>query len=195
MPGPPSNPNASRRNVRVGPVRLPSSGRTGRAPRWPLPVNPRLVAKIEIEHEAIAELEERELENDGLTGPESARLTRARQRLKIAEVTARQVDLTEKALWRDLWKTPHAVQWELLGWTREVAQYVRWKAAAECGDLDAGKEARQYADRLGLNPKAMRMLMWTIADDEITEARKDREADKAAQSRRRTIKAVDTTGS
>jgi len=37
MPGPPPNPNAQRRNARVGVVRLPASGRQGRPPAWPLP--------------------------------------------------------------------------------------------------------------------------------------------------------------
>ena len=36
MPGPPPNPNARRRNVRTGPMRLPSEGRSGPAPAWPL---------------------------------------------------------------------------------------------------------------------------------------------------------------
>ena len=41
-------------------------------------------------------------------------------------------------------------------------QYVRLKILAECGDLEAGKEARQWSDRLGLNPLAMLRLRWEI---------------------------------
>lgn len=37
MPGPPPDPNAKRRNARVGITVLPASGRKGRAPAWPLP--------------------------------------------------------------------------------------------------------------------------------------------------------------
>ncbi len=40
MPGPAPNPNAIRRNARVGPVRLPAEGRKGPTPRWPLPEPP-----------------------------------------------------------------------------------------------------------------------------------------------------------
>ena len=36
MPGPPPNPNAIRRNTRVGMTVLPASGRPGRPPKWPL---------------------------------------------------------------------------------------------------------------------------------------------------------------
>ncbi|WP_328439367.1 hypothetical protein OHA71_23805 [Streptomyces sp. NBC_00444] len=70
----------------------------------------------------------------------------------------------EGELWKDLWKTPQAVMWQQLQWTREVAQYVRWKSRAEAGDLDAAKEARQLADRLGLTPLAMLRLRWKVAE-------------------------------
>lgn len=69
----------------------------------------------------------------------------------------------ERKLWADLWRTPQAVAWEPLGWTRVVARYARVAVAAErelTQHLMA--EARQLEDRLGLTPKAMRMLLWTI---------------------------------
>lgn len=191
--GPPSNPSAVRRNARVGQVTLPAGGRRGRTPRWPLPDNPRLTAKVNLERELIEELEQRELDDGGLSRSDATKLTRAKQRLAVAEETLKVVRDTETQLWRELWRTPQAVQWEKLGWVREVAQYVRWKAAAECGDLDAGKEARQYADRLGLNPKAMRALMWVVAEDEVKQARQDRQAEATATERRRRIRAVDTS--
>lgn len=68
----------------------------------------------------------------------------------------------EIVLWAELWATPQAVQWERLRWTREVAQYTRWKTLAEFGSLDAGKEARQLADRLGLSPLSLLRLRWEI---------------------------------
>ncbi|MFJ2731408.1 hypothetical protein [Streptomyces sp. NPDC087317] len=71
----------------------------------------------------------------------------------------------EYQLWKELWSTPQAVMWQQMSWTREVAQYVRWKCRAEVGDLDAAKEARQLADRLGLTPLAMLRLRWKIAAD------------------------------
>jgi hypothetical protein len=94
----------------------------------------------------------------------------------------------EGELWAELWATPQAVAWERLRWTREVAQYVRWKAKAEQGDLDASKESRQLADRLGLNPQAMLRLRWEIADDEVAERRERKSAPAAA---RRRLKVID----
>jgi len=72
----------------------------------------------------------------------------------------------ESELWAQLWALPQAVEWERAGWTREVAQYVRWKARAEQGDLDAAKEARQLGDRLGLTPLALLRLRWRVSGDE-----------------------------
>lgn len=69
----------------------------------------------------------------------------------------------ERALWGDLWHTPQAVAWEGLGWTRVVARYVRVVLAAEVELAQAlMAEARQLEDRLGLSPKAMRVMLWTI---------------------------------
>jgi hypothetical protein len=77
----------------------------------------------------------------------------------------------EMALWCELWATPQAVAWERHGWTRVVARYCRVAIVAEALDKDAMSEARQMEDRLGLTPKAMRMLMWQIAPDEVAEKR------------------------
>ena len=77
----------------------------------------------------------------------------------------------EKSLWADLWSTPQAVAWERLGWTRVVARYCRVVIAAESGDKDSLSEARQLEDRLGLTPKAMRLLLWEIAADEVDDRR------------------------
>jgi hypothetical protein len=82
----------------------------------------------------------------------------------------------EIQLWRDLWATPQAVMWERHGWTRVVARYCRVAIAAEDMDKDAMSEARQLEDRLGLTPKAMRMLMWTVAADEVNEKRQETSA-------------------
>lgn len=78
----------------------------------------------------------------------------------------------ERALWRDLWKTPQAVEWERLGWTRVVARYARAVISAETNmEPTVMSEARQLEDRLGLTPKAMRLLLWQIAVDEVGEKR------------------------
>lgn len=85
-------------------------------------------------------------------------------------------ELPEWKLWRELWATPQAVMWERLGWTRVVARYVRCALAAEELNKDAMSEARQLEDRLGLTPKAMRLLLWTVASDEVAEKRQETSA-------------------
>lgn len=90
----------------------------------------------------------------------------------------------EKAAWVELWATPQAVAWERLGWTRVVARYCRVMLAAELLDKDSLAEARQLEDRLGLTPKAMRLLLWEIVSDEVTERRQE------STSARGRIKAV-----
>lgn len=91
--------------------------------------------------------------------------------------------VSETRAWRELWATPQAVAWQRLGWTRVVARYCRVMLAAEVLDKDAMAEARQLEDRLGLTPKAMRLLLWTVVEDEVTDRRE------AAGARKR-IKAV-----
>lgn len=88
-------------------------------------------------------------------------------------------------LWHDLWHTPHAVAWEKLEWTRVVARYCLAVEAAEHLDYKAMAEARQLEDKLGLTPKAMRMLLWEITEDELADAR-----DKSTGDARNRIKAV-----
>lgn len=124
MPGPAPNPNARRRNARVGVVQLPAEGRQGPAPKWPL----------------------------GGKAPAS---------------------------WADLWAKPQAVMWERMRIEHVVARYCLLLAS-----LDQAAEVRQLEDRLGLNPKAMRNLLWEIVEDEVAEARA------ATPAKRRTLKVV-----
>ena len=79
----------------------------------------------------------------------------------------------EHQAWVELWRTPQAVAWERLGWTREVARYCRLLVASERPGATAAvhAQATALADRLGLTPKAMRMLLWTVAADEVAEQR------------------------
>lgn len=93
------------------------------------------------------------------------------RKLESGELALRAMDLrmefaakAEGGLWSELWSTPQAIAWDRLRWNREVAQYVRWKVLAEDGDLDASKEARQLADRLGLTPLSLLRLQWEIQD-------------------------------
>lgn len=177
--GPPPNPSAKRRNARVGLVVLPAKGRPGRTPNWSLPDSPNQTARIKMLIETIDELEQLEHEaglGEGtFSRAEATRLTRTREKLAVAREVLEVTRETEKTLWRKLWKTPQAIEWERLMWDRDVAQYVRWKVMAELGDLAAGRESRMYADGLGLTPKGMKSLMWTIAVDELTVKRNDKQ--------------------
>lgn len=74
----------------------------------------------------------------------------------------------QREVWTQVWQTPQAVIWDRLGWYRDVAKYVHYSTY---GTLDADKEARQWSDRIGLNPLAMLRLRWTIAADEVSERR------------------------
>jgi hypothetical protein len=113
----------------------------------------------------------------------------------MATVLSKQIEAQvalEAELWRDLWATPQAVAWERMGWTREVAQYVRWKVKAELGDLDSSKESRQLADRLGLTPLAMLRLRWEIDADEVAEQRQERTTQAAKKTARQRLRVVDS---
>src|SRR5215470_19470509 len=75
--------------------------------------------------------------------------------------------------WTELWKTPQAVAWERLGWTRTVARYCRVMVAAESREASPSLLGQVLAleDRLGLTPKAMRLLLWEVVSDEVAEQR------------------------
>jgi hypothetical protein len=82
----------------------------------------------------------------------------------------------EKRAWAELWGTPQAVAWEKLGWTRTVARYCRVMIECEYPGAQPTRLAQATAleDRLGLTPKAMRLLLWSIVDDEMAQARTDK---------------------
>lgn len=94
-------------------------------------------------------------------------------------------DEDEAQAWSDLWATPQAVAWERLGWTRTVARYCRVMVEAEKKGASAQLlgQVTTLEDRLGLTPKAMRMLLWEVVSDEVAEQRK-------TTSVRKRIKAV-----
>src|SRR6266498_887302 len=83
--------------------------------------------------------------------------------------------VAERERWVELWGTPQAVAWERLGrgCVHEVARYCR--LAVSCDDASAPAslhaQATALADRLGLTPKAMRLLLWEITADEVAEHR------------------------
>ena len=188
--GPAGNPNAARRNARVGVTRLPSHGYTGRLPKFPLPDNPRLTARVDMLQDEVDDLEQRDLD-DGLSRTEQTKLTRTKERLAIAIAERDAIRETEKVLWRQLWRTPQATEWARLKWDREVAQYTRHKAAAEIGSIDDSREARLRGESLGLTPKGLRSLMWVIDFDEVAVKRDEHKQPTSGTSDRAHLRAVD----
>ncbi len=98
----------------------------------------------------------------------------------------------ERAAWVVLWKSPQAVAWERLGWLRTVGRYCRVMVRAESPDASAAilGQVAALEDRLGLTPKAMRLLLWSVASDEV--GAKRAENAEAKSSARGRIKAVES---
>jgi hypothetical protein len=94
----------------------------------------------------------------------------------------------EPEVWAGLWATPQAAAWETMGWTRVVARYaVLIEAVEESEGVPAAAllgEVRQMEDRLGLNPKAMRSLLWEVSsEDAVTEKREEKAPSRTAAKR------------
>ena len=195
--GPPPKPAGERRrrNATVAMTRLPAGGRQGDPPKWPLIDDVVATTQRDTARRQADEYELQLLEPD-LQGRQRAAVQRKLDAAQsAATVLDKQIEATaalEAELWRDLWATPQAVAWERLGWTREVAQYVRWKVKAELGDLDASKEARQLGDRLGLTPLAMLRLRWEVAPDEVAEQRQERATSARKKTARQRLRVVDS---
>lgn len=95
----------------------------------------------------------------------------------------------ELVVWHDLWATPQATAWHRLGWSIEVALYVRLVVDAErTAATKALAEARMWSDRLGLNPAAMLRNRWRVVEDEVAAKRDGRPA--PASSMRDRLRAV-----
>lgn len=74
----------------------------------------------------------------------------------------------ELSLWRSLWRSPQAVAWERMGvgTLLVVARYARYSVIAQ-REMDSTSAAAvmQLEDRLGLTPKSMRLMLWTIVGE------------------------------
>lgn len=133
---------------------LPSEGRKGNAPAWPL-------AKW------------RDMEKSKPADEQDA-------------AGARKIDDRELVIWRQIWKTPQATQWDRLMWKHDVAMYVRMMVGGETGNMKAAQEARFWSDRLGLTPPSMLRNRWKIVTDEVAAKRQaTKAAPKAPSSRDR----------
>lgn len=150
-------------------VELPAAGRQGPPLAWPLLPDVVLSTRRDSAQRRADDLE-LALQEPELKGRARSAAQRkadaAREEATILTGQLAAQERVESELWVALWGLPQAVEWERAGWTREVAQYVRWKARAEQGDLDAAKEARQIGDRIGLTPLAMLRLRWRVEDGE-----------------------------
>ena len=98
-------------------------------------------------------------------------------------------DEGETACWSYLWTLPQAVMWEKQGMQRTIARYVRMLREAEQPGATATIHMAVTAieDRIGLNSKALRLLMWQVAEDEVAQKR----AETGGKSARERLKAVD----
>lgn len=192
MSGPaPKHPSTRvRRNSGGGMRELPSKGREGKAPPWPLGPDAALHASKAVADMMMEEAEEAlDQETDGRR---RRTLTKA---LEKARITAKSLELqlagsgdAELALWEELWTYPQAVQWEADRAHRSVAMYVRWQVKAENGHLEPAKEARMWSDRLGLSSMAMQRLKLEVQ-------RVDAAEDGAARRRGSTPSAPAAAGS
>lgn len=192
-PPPKDASKRARRNASISMTQLPAAGRQGAAPEWPLLDDVAATARLRfLEEQSVRLRDEWAAETDtrkarGL----GKRLETAEVQVAEARQLVEQQRALEMRLWADLWATPQAVAWERLRWTREVAQYVRWKVKAELGSLDASKEARQLADRLGLSPLSMLRLRWAVSEDQVGAKREQRSAASSSRGRRGPLRSVE----
>ena len=72
----------------------------------------------------------------------------------------------ETKRWQELWKMPQAEIWERWHLERVVARYVRVAEYAEMRNAPATvlAEARRFEVELGMTPKAIMSLQWTLGE-------------------------------
>lgn len=159
--------NPADRHGRGGRKSTPVAAGSGDVPAWPLREDVSMRARISVLETTIADLEmEIEEETDGRKlGGLRRKYQSATNALAVTKQTLIESSQLELEIWRALWRLPHAEQWRKQGYLREVAQYARHQARAECGSLDDSKEARQRSDRLGLSPRSFAMLGWKVTAD------------------------------
>ena len=98
----------------------------------------------------------------------------------------------ERAVWRQLWKTPQACAWALPSesWRQiTVAMYVRTLVRCEDPEAPASLLAQlhRFADQIGLTTAGLSEMGWKVAVDEVGQARaaKDTAVEQAEPPQRR----------
>lgn len=83
--------------------------------------------------------------------------------IPLSDPSSRELDL-----WRELWSTPQACEWDRLHLEREVAIYVRRYCEAEVRGAPASLSTlvKQLAEGLGLSIPGMDRNRWKIGDVE-----------------------------
>jgi hypothetical protein len=80
----------------------------------------------------------------------------------------------ERAVWRELWRTPQAAMWNVERWRmRTVGMYCRWTVRAEALDATAATmtQTQRLGDQLGLTPAGLKENGWRLAVDEVAQQR------------------------
>jgi hypothetical protein len=69
----------------------------------------------------------------------------------------------ERRLWRELWTSPQATQWDD-SYSTSVAAYIVHVSAVLSGQASAwqGQEMRHLGDQLGLTPRGLLALGWAL---------------------------------
>lgn len=171
MPGPLPDPNARRRNAPTIPTtNLPASGRHGPVPKVPKWVELGAAGKG---WWAWA------WKTPQAAGWSDGNIPMVAQRASLEDDLASLAEV-EGLDFADVDPT---------GNTAELRRTVQRVAALATGKLAILKECRELDDRLGLTPKGMAALRWTIVDD------KPEEKAKPAASSDRRLRAVDPVAS
>ena len=87
----------------------------------------------------------------------------------------------ERAVWRQLWKTPQACAWAMPSesWRHiTVALYVRTLVRCEDPEVTASLLAQlhRFADQIGMTTAGLSEMGWKVAVDEVGQARSSKTA-------------------
>jgi hypothetical protein len=91
----------------------------------------------------------------------------------------------ERETWASEWQRPQAIAWERLGWTVQVALYVRTLSAAARPKASAGTTTNllRQMENLGLTEAGMARNRWRIVEDAPAAATVRRPAGASARDR------------